>query len=97
MRTGEADAALAIIADVARNPALAAEELERQRAIALDGVAVAMSDPGEVAGMAAARALYGACALRPSRRRHRGLAARDHPRRHAGPPMRAAWAPATPP
>jgi zinc protease len=59
VRTGEADSALAIVADVARHPALAAEELERQRAIAIDGVRVALSDPGEVAGMATARVLYG--------------------------------------
>ena len=60
VRTSEADRALAIVADVARNAALAGEELERQRAIALDAVRVAMSDPGEVASMAAMRALYGA-------------------------------------
>src|SRR5207253_5880737 len=54
------DAALGIIADVARNPALAAEEIERQRTTAIDGVAVSMRDPGDVAGLAAMRALYGA-------------------------------------
>ena len=43
---------------------------------------VAMSDPGEVAGMAAMRALYGAVGLWPSRRRHRHLAACDRPCRH---------------
>jgi len=62
VQTGNADAALAIIADIARNPALSEEELERQRAIAIDAVTVSMSDPGEVAGMAAMRALYGTSA-----------------------------------
>ena len=60
VRTSEADRALAIVADIARNAALAGEELERQRAIAIDAVRVAMSDPGEVASMAAMRTLYGA-------------------------------------
>jgi zinc protease len=60
VQAGNADAALAIVADVAQHPALSAEELERQRAIAIDAVTVSMSDPGEVAGMAAMRALYGA-------------------------------------
>ena len=59
VQTGQADAALAIVADVARNARLAEEELERQRAIAIDGFTVALSDPGVVSGMAAMRALYG--------------------------------------
>ncbi len=59
VQTGQADAALAIMADVAEHPALSAEELERQRALAIDAVNVSMSDPGDVARMAAMRALYG--------------------------------------
>jgi zinc protease len=59
VQTGQLDAALAIVADVARHPALSAEELERQRALAIDAVTVSMSDPGDVARMAAMRALYG--------------------------------------
>ena len=59
VQTDVADAALAIVADVARHAALSEEELDRQRAIAIDAVTVAMSDPGEVAGLAAMRALYG--------------------------------------
>jgi len=59
VRTADAGTAAALIADIARNAALSAEELERQRAIAADGVRVAMRDPGDVAGMAAGRALYG--------------------------------------
>ncbi|HYI47234.1 MAG TPA: pitrilysin family protein [Allosphingosinicella sp.] len=59
VRTGQLDAALAIIADIARNAALADEEIDRQRTTAVDAVSVAMRDPGEVAGLAAMRALYG--------------------------------------
>jgi len=62
VRTADAGTAAALIADIARNAALSAEELERQRAIAADAVRVAMRDPGDVAGMAAGRALYGASA-----------------------------------
>lgn len=59
VRADRLDSALAIVADVARNPALADEELERQRAQAIDAVAVTMSDPGDVARLAVTRALYG--------------------------------------
>jgi zinc protease len=62
VRTSELDRALGIIADVARNATLADEEIERQRTTAIDGVAVSMRDPGEVSGLAAMRALYGASA-----------------------------------
>jgi zinc protease len=47
------------MADVARNPAFALEELDRQRTIAIDQAAVRMKNPGAVAGLVAARALYG--------------------------------------
>lgn len=60
VRADRLDGALAIVADVARNPALAEEEIERQRAQAVDAVAVALSDPGSVARLAVARTLYGA-------------------------------------
>jgi zinc protease len=59
VQTANLDRALAIVAEVAEHPALSAEELERQRAIALDGYRVSLSDPGDVARMAGARALYG--------------------------------------
>jgi zinc protease len=59
VKSDQADPALAIIADVARNPAFAAEELERQRALAIDNVTVSMTDPGTVAGLVAQRAIYG--------------------------------------
>jgi len=50
--------ALAIIADVARNPAFAAEELERARKQQLDDLDVAYGDPGQVAGFATAPVVY---------------------------------------
>jgi zinc protease len=59
VRSGQLDAALTIIGDVVQHPALSAEELERQRALAIDGVTVSMSDPGDVARLATARLLYG--------------------------------------
>ncbi len=62
VQTSDADAALGLLADLARNPALAEEEIERQRALAIDGFTVALSDPGDVAGMAVGRALYGTSA-----------------------------------
>lgn len=62
VRTAEINAALGIIADVARNATLAEEEIDRQRTTAIDAVTVSMRDPGEVAGLAAMRALYGTTA-----------------------------------
>ncbi len=50
--------AMAIMADVARNPAFKAEELERQRNQALDGLRVAMQEPGQVTSMAAAPVVF---------------------------------------
>src|SRR5690606_38256843 len=58
-RSDRADQAFAIYADVIRNPAFAAEELERSRQQALDGLQVALSQPGSIASMAMARAIYG--------------------------------------
>jgi zinc protease len=51
--------ALGILADVARNPVFAAAELERARAQAIDGIAVTLKDPGELAGLVAGRAVFG--------------------------------------
>jgi zinc protease len=56
-------AALAIMADVARNPAFAAEELERQRALALDGLQVAYQEPGQLAAFAAAPVVFAGTAF----------------------------------
>ena len=51
-------AAMTIMADVARNPAFAAEELERQRQQTLDGLQVAYGEPGQLASMAAAPLVF---------------------------------------
>lgn len=55
-RVGEA---MAIMADVARNPAFAAEEVERQRQQTLDGLQVSLRQPGTVARLAMTRVLFG--------------------------------------
>jgi zinc protease len=57
------DEALALMADVVREPTLAAEELERARAQALDGLRVAFSEPGQVASFALRRVYWGASPL----------------------------------
>ncbi|WP_374598090.1 M16 family metallopeptidase [Brevundimonas sp.] len=48
-----------LMADLVRNPAFAAEELDRQRSQTLDGLRVALATPGPVASQAAARVIYG--------------------------------------
>ncbi|WP_421730442.1 M16 family metallopeptidase [Brevundimonas sp.] len=50
---------LALIAKLVLEPTFSGEELERQRDQALDGLRVALSTPGPVAGQVAARAVYG--------------------------------------
>ncbi len=50
--------AFAILSDVVRNPAFAAEELERQTAQALDGLSVAYGDPGQLAAMTAGPLIF---------------------------------------
>lgn len=57
--TPKLDAALSLIADVARRPTLAADELERARTQSLDSLRVALSSPGTVAAIAARRAYWG--------------------------------------
>jgi len=52
--------ALALIAEVTLTPRFAGDELERARRLALDGLSVALRDPGSLAGMAADRAAFGA-------------------------------------
>jgi zinc protease len=59
VRTANLDAALALVADVARNPTFAAEELERQRDQAIDAFTVTTRNPGALARLVAARALFG--------------------------------------
>jgi zinc protease len=51
-------AALGIVADVARNPTFAPEELERERKEQLEGLDVAYGEPGEVASFATAPVTY---------------------------------------
>lgn len=50
---------LAIAADVARNPAFAQEELERQRQQVLDGLSVSLKQPGPLARLSMSRLLFG--------------------------------------
>ncbi|MGE5564907.1 MAG: M16 family metallopeptidase [Parcubacteria group bacterium] len=50
--------AMAIMADVARNPVFKSEELERVRKESLDALSVAYQRPGSVAGFAAAPLIY---------------------------------------
>ena len=51
---------LALMADVVRNPTFAAEELERQQDQTLDGLRVALSQPGQIASQSVGRVVYGA-------------------------------------
>jgi zinc protease len=57
--TAHAGAALALMADVLRRPLLLADELERARAQALDGLRVTYGSPGEVAQLALRRSFWG--------------------------------------
>ncbi|HEX8216281.1 MAG TPA: pitrilysin family protein [Allosphingosinicella sp.] len=59
VRSSNLDSALALVADVARNPAFSAEELDRQRAQAIDAFTVTMRDPGALARLVVMRALFG--------------------------------------
>lgn len=52
--------ALTILADVARNPVFAQEELDRARKQAIDGVTVQLKDPAALSGYVASRAVFGA-------------------------------------
>ena len=52
-------ATVALMADLVKNPAFAGEELERQQAQTLDGLRVALSQPGAIAGMTVGRVIYG--------------------------------------
>ncbi len=58
--SANADKAFEILADVARNPKFAPEEIERQRRQSLDDLRLAMETPGHIARMVATRALLGA-------------------------------------
>ena len=58
--TPKLDAALTLVAEVAREPTFATAEINRLRAQTLDGLKVAYADPGTLAGLAAVRLAYGA-------------------------------------
>lgn len=49
----------AVLADVVRNAMFPAEELDRERQRTIDGLQVALKDPGSLAGLVATRVLYG--------------------------------------
>jgi zinc protease len=51
--------AVALMADLVRNPAFADEEIERQRDQTLDALRISLSTPGPVASQAAGRLVYG--------------------------------------
>jgi zinc protease len=53
------DVALDLVSDVARNPAFAQEELERQRQQILSGLQVSYDDPNYLAGVVFDRLVYG--------------------------------------
>ena len=59
VKADQAAPALAIFADVARNPVFAPEEIERARAQTIDGVQVATKNPSQLATLVAARAALG--------------------------------------
>lgn len=58
-RSEELAPALAIMAEVATRPRFAPAELTRARTQAIDNAKLTLSDPGDVASMAAARAVFG--------------------------------------
>src|ERR1700730_4561573 len=54
------DPALTVLADIVLHPVFKEEEIERLRKQRLDGLRVAMQQPGSVAGYVTARAVFGA-------------------------------------
>ncbi|HTG38749.1 pitrilysin family protein [Sphingomonas sp.] len=60
VKSDQLSPAMEILADVARNPAFAAEELDRARAQAIDGLTVQLKDPAALSQLVAARAVFGA-------------------------------------
>jgi zinc protease len=57
--TPKVGAALDLLADVVRNPTFAQAEIDRERKRMLDGLRLALSQPGSVGRMVAARAVFG--------------------------------------
>jgi len=58
--TPKLDAALALVAEVAREPVFAPDEIERVRTQTLDALKVSYASPGTLAGLVAQRLAYGA-------------------------------------
>ncbi|MGH8092577.1 MAG: M16 family metallopeptidase [Chthoniobacterales bacterium] len=56
----KADAALRILSDVVRHPAFKEEEIDRLKSQLLDGLRVALQQPGSLARFVAARVVFGA-------------------------------------
>lgn len=59
VKADQVDPALAILADVARNPAFAQAEIDRARKQSIDGVTVQLKDPGALSGIVANRVVFG--------------------------------------
>ncbi len=59
VKSDELAPALAVFADVARHPVFAQAELDRSRTQAIDDLAVTYKDPGALARLVAARAVFG--------------------------------------
>lgn len=59
VNTTKLDAALALIADVARRPTFAQQELDRAREQSIDALRLSLSDPAALAGMVARRTFWG--------------------------------------
>ena len=50
---------LGLMAELVQDPAFSAEELDRQQSQAMDGLRVALSEPGSIASQAVGRVIYG--------------------------------------
>ena len=57
--SAKAEPAMAILADVVRNPVFQDEEIERLRQQYTDGISVGMNSPGTLAGWVASRVVFG--------------------------------------
>ncbi|PAX08223.1 M16 family metallopeptidase [Sphingomonas lenta] len=94
VKSDQIDPAMAILADVAVNPAFKADEIERARTQAIDAVQVGLKDPAQLAGLVAERAVFGGSAYgSPPEGTPNSLKAitrEDLTRSYAG-----AWSPAT--
>lgn len=59
VKADQVEPALTVLADVARNPAFAQEEIDRARKQTVDGVTVQLTDPAALSGIVASRAVFG--------------------------------------